>query len=344
MFPAGHHNGTLGRCPRSFLLQVQNGPVEHVVVLESLAIKEFLEEPLEVGVIGTVLEAEGSAVFEIRSEFRGVSLTELFRAGRHFSVHDAFVLLLFGVGFESLPGKRPADEIHQDVTQRLEVVPAALLDTDVGVDRGVPRRPGQVLVLAVGYVLVGAGIAVLFGQTEIDNVDDALALAQSDQEIVRFDVSVDEGFRVDVFQPAQQLIGQHQYGLELEPPAAIIEQIFQRGTQEIQDHDVVITLDAVPSHVRNAQSSVQNPVNLALVQQLWVLCFHGFELDSHFFSRGHVGSEVNITEGTAADLPAETVLLSHSQLHYCDAILPVLNGCLRSRIIFLLANRSSLDR
>lgn len=97
--------GTLGWSPRPFLLQIQNSPVEHVVVLESLAIKELLEESLQIGIIGSIFKAQGSAVFKIGSELRSVSLAKLFRAGRHLSVHDAFVLLLFGVGLESLPRK-----------------------------------------------------------------------------------------------------------------------------------------------------------------------------------------------------------------------------------------------
>jgi hypothetical protein len=67
-------------------------------------------------------------------------------------------------------------------------------------------------------------------------------------------------------------------------------------------------------------SSMKNPINLAFVQQLRMLSLDGFELDRHFFSCGHVCSQVNITEGTATDLAAKPVLLSHSQLHTCVAI------------------------
>ena len=65
-------------------------------------------------------------------------------------------------------------------------------------------------------------------------------------------------------------------------------------------------------------SSVENSINLAFVQQLWVLCLDGFELDCNFLSCGHVCSKVNITEGTTPNLAAEPVLLSHSELHACN--------------------------
>ena len=43
---AGVVCGAIWRCPRSFLLQIQDGPVKHIVVLKALAIKEFFKESL----------------------------------------------------------------------------------------------------------------------------------------------------------------------------------------------------------------------------------------------------------------------------------------------------------
>ena len=40
------------------------------------------------------------------------------------------------------------DEVHEDIAETLHVVPSALLDAKVGVDRGVPSCPGQVLVFS----------------------------------------------------------------------------------------------------------------------------------------------------------------------------------------------------
>ena len=47
------------------------------------------------------------------------------------------------------------------------------------VDGGVAGGAGQVLVLAVGDVLVCAGVAVLLGQAEVDDVDQVALLAQA---------------------------------------------------------------------------------------------------------------------------------------------------------------------
>lgn len=64
-----------------------------------------------------------------------------------------------------------------------------LTDSKMGVDAGVASRAGEVLVLPVGDVCVGARVSVLFGQTEIDEVHHVATSAQTHQEVVRLDVS-----------------------------------------------------------------------------------------------------------------------------------------------------------
>ena len=80
---------------------------------------------------------------------------------------------------------------------RLQVVAAALLIADVRVDRGVPRRPRQILALAEGDVLV-VRVLVALCEAEVDDVNVVLsALRASDQEVVRLDVAVDDSLLVD---------------------------------------------------------------------------------------------------------------------------------------------------
>jgi hypothetical protein len=95
------------------------------------------------------------------------------------------------------------------------------------IDRGVSRRSGQILVLAVWNMLMRAWVTVLFGQTKIDNVNDRLPLTQSNQKVIRLDIAMYKALGVHVFQTTQELIGQHQNRLELEAPSTIIKEIFQ---------------------------------------------------------------------------------------------------------------------
>ena len=75
----------------------------------------------------------------------------------------------------------------------------ALTNAQVCVDGGVSGRARQVLVLPVGNVLVGAGIAVFLGQTKVNYIHEVALLAEPHQEVVRLNVTVDEVFAVDVF-------------------------------------------------------------------------------------------------------------------------------------------------
>ena len=77
-----------------------------------------------------------------------------------------------------------------------------LTDAQVGVDGGVACGARQVLVLAVGDVLMCAGVAVLLGQAEVDDVDQVALLAQAHQEVVGLHVAVDEVLGVDVLDAA----------------------------------------------------------------------------------------------------------------------------------------------
>jgi len=51
---------------------------------------------------------------------------------------------------------------------------------------------------------------------------------------------------------AHQLIRQHQHRLQAELPVAKVEQVLQAGPQQVDDHHVVVALDAVPPHIGDA--------------------------------------------------------------------------------------------
>jgi hypothetical protein len=49
-----------------------------------------------------------------------------------------------------------------------------LTSAQMGVDAHIPRRPAQALSFAIGYMLLGFWVTVLFGHSEIDHVDDLI--------------------------------------------------------------------------------------------------------------------------------------------------------------------------
>ena len=115
--------------------------------------------------------------------------------------HDSVVLLLLGSSLLTLLEESAAEEVHENISERLQIVPVSLLNPKVGVDGGVARSARQVLVLSVRDVKVRLRVPVLLGQAEIDDVDLVATLPNAHQEVVGLDVAVNEVARVDVLDP-----------------------------------------------------------------------------------------------------------------------------------------------
>lgn len=163
-------------------------------------------------------------------------------------------------------------------------------DAEVGVDRGIASGAGEVLVFTVGDVEVGLGVAIFLGQAKIDDVNLIAALADAHEKVVRFDVAVDEGLRVDVFNAADELVGQQQDGLEGELAVAEVEQILERGAEKVKDHGVVVTLGPEPPHEGNADTSGERLVDASFIFELGVLGLDALEFDGDLLARDDVSA------------------------------------------------------
>lgn len=76
---------------------------------------------------------------------------------------------------------------------------------------------------------------------------------------------------------------------------AEIEEIFERGTEEIDDHRIVVALGSEPAHEGDADATGKGLVHLRLVLELRVLGLDGLKFDSDLFSRYYVDTEVDVT-------------------------------------------------
>jgi len=82
------------------------------------------------------------------------------------------------------------------VADRLQVVPARLLVTNMSVDTRVSGSSGQVLALSEGNMFT-IGVLVTLGETEIDDENVVLVgVSATDQEIVGLDISVNDSLLV----------------------------------------------------------------------------------------------------------------------------------------------------
>ena len=187
-------------------------------------------------------------------------------------------------------------------------------DAQVGVDRSITSSTGQVLVLAVWDVEVSLGVAVLLGQTEIDNIDLVATLADTHEEVVRLDITVDEGLGVDVLDAGDELVCQQKNGLQRELAVAEVEEILQTGSEEIENHSIVVTLGTEPADERDTDTTGEGLVDAGLIFELGVLGLDGLKLDGNLFARDDVGTKINVTERTAANLATDTVLVADAKI------------------------------
>ena len=103
----------------------------------------------------------------------------------------------------------------------------------MGVDARVPSGARQVLILSVRDVLPGPVVAVLLCQAEIDEEQLVAVSADTHEEVVWFDVSVDEVLVVDVLDSADHLVCQHQDCLHGEAARAKVEEVFKRRSKKV---------------------------------------------------------------------------------------------------------------
>lgn len=187
-------------------------------------------------------------------------------------------------------------------------------DTKMSVDRGITSGTRQVLVLSVWDVEVRLGVAVLLGQTKVNDVDLVATLANTHQEIVGLDITVNEGLGVNVLDARDELVGQEKNSLERELSVAKVEKVLQAGTEEVKNHGVVIALGSKPPDKRDANTTGKGLVDASLIFELGVLGLDALELDGDLFSGDDVGTEVDVTERTGSNLSADPVLVADAQI------------------------------
>jgi len=68
----------------------------------------------------------------------------------------------------------------------------------MSIDRRVSCGAGEILVLPVGNVKVGVGVTKFLREAEIDDINYVFVLADAHQEVVWFDIAMDEISTVDI--------------------------------------------------------------------------------------------------------------------------------------------------
>lgn len=141
-------------------------------------------------IVRLLLELELAAVVQQLSELLRVPGGQVLDRCDRLLDLDLLILFLLGLCGQPLPRQVPSDEVHEDYADLFKVISAGLLYPQMGVETCISRRPRQTLVILEGDVTAALRIFVPLSQTKVDNVNNVLILPGSDQEIVRFDISV----------------------------------------------------------------------------------------------------------------------------------------------------------
>lgn len=184
----------------------------------------------------------------------------------------------------------------------------------MGVDGGITSSTSQVLVLTVWDVEVSLWVSVLLGQTEVDNINLVTTLTNTHEEIIRLDITMNEGFGMNVLDAGNKLIGKEKDSLQRELAVAEVEEIFQTGSEKIENHGIVITFGTEPANERDANTTSKGLVDTSLIFELRMLSLDRFKLDSNLFTGDDVGAEIDITERTTTDLSTNTVFVAYTKI------------------------------
>lgn len=161
---------------------------------------------------------------------------------------------------------------------------------------------------------MGLWVTVLFGQTEINDIDLVASFPNTHQEVVGLDISVNEALGVDIFDTRDELIGEQEDSFQGELAVAEVEKVLQAGTKKINYHGIVVTLGSEPTDKGNANSARKRLIDAGFVFKLGVLCFDRLQFDRNLFAGDDVGTEVYVTEGTGADFSTNTVLVTDAKV------------------------------
>jgi hypothetical protein len=178
----------------TIVLDSLDAPIEDVVILVAFSNKEVSEELEKVRIVGFIVKLESTSVVKEDAKLVGKTATETISGGSHLLLHDTIVFLLL----ESLAREGTAEEVRQHIGEGFEIIAAGLLDAQMGVDGRGSRRSGQVFVFSIRDVKMGLRVSELLRKTEINDIGLMATLANSHEEIVGLDISMNEISGVDI--------------------------------------------------------------------------------------------------------------------------------------------------
>lgn len=111
----------------------------------------------------------------------------------------------------------------------------------MGVETGVAGSAREALIKPDGDVMEIPRIAVPLGQTKVNQIDMLLVISKSHHKVIWLDIAMDKVFVMDVLDPLDHLVSQHQDSLEAKPSMAQVKEILETVPEEVHHHGIVVT-------------------------------------------------------------------------------------------------------
>ena len=222
----------------------QDAPVKNIVEdIEPGLVSCLGDQALEHGEVGGLLKAQPHDVIHVLAELNGAILAEFLVRVLFLELADPPIAGGVLRDGDALPGQTALDQVDHDVAQCDKVVAPRQLEALVRVDRHVPARANQILHTHKWDMLSSLRVNDQTSQAKINQMHCVGVLAQAHHDIVRLDVAVNVVHLVHVLHPLQQLVEEHQGGLQAELLIAEVEQVLEAGPEEVSDEEDEFVFD-----------------------------------------------------------------------------------------------------
>lgn len=92
-----------------------------------------------------------------------------------------------------------------------------------------------------------------------------------------------------------ELICKEKDSLQAQLALAEVEKVFERRTEEIKDHRVIVAFSAEPAYEWYADTAGKRLVDLALILELGVFSLGRLKFNGNFLARDDVNAKVDVT-------------------------------------------------
>lgn len=150
-------------------------------------------------------------------------------------------------------------------------------------------------------------ILIALGQAKVNHIQFVAIPADAHQKVIWLHVAVYKTMLMHALEAHQQLIGQHEDCLQREVALAQVEQILQRGAQQLHDQRIEALLAAVVQECRQSSMRTDLLIDLCLVAQQWILDIDRLDFDSHILAVLRINALIDLTKRTAANRLEQTI-------------------------------------